>query len=313
MANPVVDPHRLRFLAGVARHGTVTAAAEAAGYTTSALSQALSSLQGDLGVTLLERRGRRVVLTRAGQALVDSSEGVFAALEEAQNSVARAVGEVAGTVRIGCWASVFITLVPPAVQTLESQFEGLELEVSEIPHGLRDRLRSGDIDVAIHPEYTLTPFEDEDDDLIRFPVLVEPIFLVAADADADRPFADLVRGDWAFGEAGECRRVSLEVARRLGVQPRARFHSDSHGVLIPLAQMGASVSILPATNLIPRPDGLHLILLAGVERRVDVWVRRSWRGLPVVEAIVEALRQEGRRVRAEFEDLADRRETVDRK
>jgi DNA-binding transcriptional LysR family regulator len=61
-----MDLKRLQFLREVAARGTISAAAEALGYTPSAVSQQLSVLEAEMGTPLLERQGRNVILTPAG-------------------------------------------------------------------------------------------------------------------------------------------------------------------------------------------------------------------------------------------------------
>src|SRR5262249_14559526 len=95
-----LDARRLRVLREVAVRGTVTAAADSLGFTPSAISQQLSALERETGVVLLERAGRRVRLTDAGQVLVQRTEPVLAALEEAQAALEESRDSIAGGMRI---------------------------------------------------------------------------------------------------------------------------------------------------------------------------------------------------------------------
>src|SRR5215471_7932084 len=106
-----LDVRRLRVLREVALCGTVTAAAESLGFTPSAVSQQLSALERESGVTLLERAGRRVRLTDAGQVLVRHTEPVLAALEEAQAALEESRDSIAGDMRIAAAGSIARTLV----------------------------------------------------------------------------------------------------------------------------------------------------------------------------------------------------------
>jgi molybdate transport repressor ModE-like protein len=65
-----LDVARLRLLAEVARHGSMTGAAAALSYTPSAISQAVRRLEAEVGHPVLERHARGVVLTDAGRAIV---------------------------------------------------------------------------------------------------------------------------------------------------------------------------------------------------------------------------------------------------
>ena len=76
-----LDVRRLRVLREVALRGTIASAADSLGFTPSAISQQLSALERESGSVLLERTGRRVRLTDAGQLLVERTEPVLVALE----------------------------------------------------------------------------------------------------------------------------------------------------------------------------------------------------------------------------------------
>jgi molybdate transport repressor ModE-like protein len=301
----MIDPHRLRLLRDVAVHGTVTAAADHAGYTVSAVSQALSALSREMGTALLEKRGRNVVLTRAGEALVDSSSAVFEAIEAAEMAVAQAVGSMRGRVRLGSMASMFVALVPQVVLGLRADHPDVELEVVELNEDLRLELRRGNLDLAIDQEYSLLPPREMDEGIERFPLLEEPVFLVVADSVQVDSVEQLALEQWAFAPFGECSRATKAICAGLGIEPQPRFHSDNHGVLLPLAKIGAAVVILPAACCLPKPEGVRLLELEGVTRRVDLYARSSAAEMPVVIEIAARLRQAAEEIVPRLLTLAD--------
>ncbi|MGO2602170.1 MAG: LysR family transcriptional regulator [Brevibacterium aurantiacum] len=73
---------RLQVLRVLAEVGTLTEAAHRLGYTPSAVSHQLRSLSKDLGLTILEQRGRGLVLTRVGQLLLERTQELFTRWEE---------------------------------------------------------------------------------------------------------------------------------------------------------------------------------------------------------------------------------------
>src|SRR5699024_12619084 len=77
----MIDP-RLQVLRVLAEVGTLTEVAHRLAYTPSAVSHQLRTLSKDLGVRLVEPRGRGLVLTRAGQILLDRSQELFTRWEE---------------------------------------------------------------------------------------------------------------------------------------------------------------------------------------------------------------------------------------
>ena len=73
----MLDVTRLRVLAAVARHGSVTAAAKALNYAQPSVSHHLARLEAETGARLVERSGRGVRLTDAGRLLAGRAEEIL--------------------------------------------------------------------------------------------------------------------------------------------------------------------------------------------------------------------------------------------
>ncbi|MCJ8151778.1 LysR family transcriptional regulator [Shinella sedimenti] len=86
----------------VARHKSVTAAADELGVTQSAASHQLRKLSQATGEKLIERRGRSISLTDAGRKLASSLESAFDLIEQSAASV---VGGSRSMVRLGLYSS----------------------------------------------------------------------------------------------------------------------------------------------------------------------------------------------------------------
>ena len=91
---------RLRVLKEVAYRGSLSAAADALSYTQSAVSQQISALEAETGMTLLERHPRGVSLTAAGQTLLGHAEGILARLEAAEAAMSAIAGLRGGRLRM---------------------------------------------------------------------------------------------------------------------------------------------------------------------------------------------------------------------
>ena len=111
----MLDLRRLRLLRELDARGTVHGAARALDYTPSAISQQLAVLEREAGVALLERSGRNVRLTEAGQVLVRHAASLLDGVEAAEAELADvAAGRVAGVVRVAAFQSAFLRIVAPA-------------------------------------------------------------------------------------------------------------------------------------------------------------------------------------------------------
>jgi len=134
----------------VAEEATFAAAAKRRQVTTSAVSQQMKALEGQLGVALFERVGRRARLTDAGRALAAAVKDPLAAVDAAVEAIATGASEVRGRVAIGAprpFASVWLR---PRLRELVARFPGVVPEVSfDVPSALEARLVRGDLDLAV--------------------------------------------------------------------------------------------------------------------------------------------------------------------
>ncbi len=128
----MIDVTALRALRSVATLGTLARAADELGFTASAVSQQIKRLEREVGVPVLAPAGRGVVLTPAGQAIVDTAPSVFQALEhcaEAARSVAD--GAPSGTLRVVAFSTGVRGLLAPIVPLLAARAPDLRLHISE--------------------------------------------------------------------------------------------------------------------------------------------------------------------------------------
>src|SRR5215469_13295016 len=146
----MLDVTRLRVLVSVARHGSVTAAARALNYAQPSVSHHIARLEAETGTPLLERVGRGIRLTEAGQLLAERAEEIIGRLDSAEAELAAHVGLRSGRVRLAAFPSALGTLVPAAAARLASETRGLEFMLTEAepPEALR-MLRAGYVDVAV--------------------------------------------------------------------------------------------------------------------------------------------------------------------
>src|ERR1044072_996530 len=128
----MIDVGALRALRSVAALGTLARAADELGFTASAVSQQIKRLERQVGVPVLAPAGRGVVLTPAGQAIVDSAPSVFQALEqcvEAAKSVAE--GAPSGTLRVVAFSTGIRGLLAPILRALSARCPDLRVHIAE--------------------------------------------------------------------------------------------------------------------------------------------------------------------------------------
>src|SRR6266536_1281820 len=199
-----LDVRRLRIRREVAVRGTITAAAESLGFTPSAISQQLTALERESGTVLLERVGRRVRLTNAGQVLVGRTEPVLAALEEARAALEKSRDAIAGELRVAASGSVARALVIPVAAAITATRPRLHVTVleHETDDGLRE-LRLGRLDVVVAHEYSGDHRRPEPA-VTRVPLFSEDMFVAAPVGRFTAPvdLAGLAGEVWAAEPAG---------------------------------------------------------------------------------------------------------------
>lgn len=124
-----VNPAHVRTLQAIARSGSFSRAAEALHLSQPAVSHHIRHLERLVGVTLLERLGRRASPTEAGALLIEHASRAFRELEAAREAIRRLQGTVAGRVSIGTGATASIYLLPPLLRRVRARYPHLDLVV----------------------------------------------------------------------------------------------------------------------------------------------------------------------------------------
>src|SRR5690606_15652379 len=146
----MIDVRRLQLLQALAQHHTVAGTAEALNVTPSAVSQQLAALSKETGVALVERRGRRFLLTGAGRVLLKHADVIFAEMESAEADLAAYTEGSVGVARVGSFATGISGLVGPAVAALGRSHPGWSFEIVQAePEESTELLRTGALDMAV--------------------------------------------------------------------------------------------------------------------------------------------------------------------
>lgn len=284
-----LDLQTVRVVRQVAEHGSLTAAAEALGYSQPAVSQQLRRFEERTGIALVERVGRGIRLTQSGRVLARHANAVATAIEAAAGELAEIRGLRAGRVRLIAFPSASATLVPRLIAALGAAHPGVAVTYVEAePPEAVAAVRADRADLAITFSYP----GDRDDphrasarglDVRAFGD--EPIRLVlpAGHPAAEADVVDLAAlGDepWIAG-CPRCRGHLLELAATAGFTPRIAFETDNFVAVEGMVAQGLGVALLPALALAasPRHPGvvtrptarsdvrsLHLVTARGAER-----------------------------------------------
>lgn len=286
----MLDLTRLRVLAAVAEHGSVTAAAKALHYAQPSVSHHLARLEAETGAVLLRRVGRGVRLTEAGILLAQRAQEILGRVTAAETVLAEHVGLRAGTVRLAAFPSALSTLIPAATARLRTAHPALRLELTEAePPEALDRLRAGEIDAAVI--FRHRPGQRQDGDDLRLTSLGEDrLHLVGPARKRWKAQLDAHAGaDWIAG-CERCRAHLLWLCAQAGFTPRIRFTTDDYVAVQALVAAGLGVTVLPELALRAHRDpGVRTRPLAGSTR--ELLLARYGRppDPPGVDAVAAAL------------------------
>lgn len=232
----------LRALCLVSEHGSIAAAARELGLAHTSIAEQIRSLEADLSAKLVERRGQRIVLTSAGQAILETARQIVSQADEMRHLAQG--GRPAGRLRVGSISTALTTLIPAALQTLATSFPDIDLTV--IPGtsaGLFRLLENNEIDCAlvVQPPFQLPKCLD------WLHLRDEPLALVtrAAIGSTDvksilenAPFMRMDRKAWT-GQIVE----SFLSSRNILVSEL--FELDAPEAIVILVSRGLGVTLLP--------------------------------------------------------------------
>ncbi|MEV7197548.1 LysR family transcriptional regulator [Streptomyces sp. NPDC093510] len=302
----MLDVRRLHLLRELDRRGTIAAVAEALTFTASAVSQQLGVLEREAGVPLLERSGRRVILTPAGRSLVAHADAVLNRLEQAVAELAGARDGIGGPLRIGTYPSGGHTIVPHALAELTCRHPLLEPMVREIDSArVSDGLRAGELDVALVHDYDFVP-ATPDTTVDEVPLLEEPMYLVTrAGSEATRNGKGNGNGNgngktlaallgscaevpWITARDGTTgHAMAVRACQAAGFQPRIRHQVNDFRTVLALVAAGQGAGFVPEMAAVPSPAGVVLTELP-LFRRSKVAFRAGGGAHPAIAAFVDA-------------------------
>jgi DNA-binding transcriptional LysR family regulator len=244
-----LEMRHLLALVAVVETGTFSKAAEQLGYTQSAVSQQVATLERIVGTPLFERPGgpRPVRLTAAGELLLTHARAVLARVSSAATDLRALASGEQGELRVGTLPSVGTKILPRLLGTFRAEWPGIQIKLRESRDSaeLIQAVESGDIDVTfidIGP-YETGPLE------VR-PLLDDPmVFLAPAGApEAGQrtvSIADIAHLPMIGTRNVGCRQIVDTAFRQAPGSPTYVFRSDDHPTIQGLIGSGMAYAVLP--------------------------------------------------------------------
>nr|WP_312861578.1 hydrogen peroxide-inducible genes activator [Segnochrobactrum spirostomi] len=274
---------QMQYFVALADKRSFSKAAAQCHVTQSTLSAAIRAFEEALDSELVDRSGRGVVLTEAGEAVLDRVRLLLADVE-ALAGVAKPAALLAGKMRLGVIPSIAPFLLPRALPSLRASFPDLKLLLREgLTRTLVEDLRAGRIDAVLvaHP-YGTEGLETASVGFDRFLFAASRRHPLARRNSLCR--ADIAEESLLLLEDGHCLRQHVLAAT--GAQPRARddIEASSLTTLVQMVDNGFGVTLLPRIAVDGGiTAGTDLALVPFEDERaarelVLAWRKRSNRG-----------------------------------
>jgi DNA-binding transcriptional LysR family regulator len=267
--------HALALFLATVEHGTMTAAAEAEGIAQPAISVHVRNLERFYGMPLLERAGRRVRPTAAGELVATHSRRVLGQIDELEQAMADLEGLRGGRLVVGASATVAETWLPAVLGRFRRAHPAIELEVrlgnSELVLGeVRDRSLA----------FGIVGRPNDDPLLVSRPVFADALALFAA---ADHPcvgkewarLTDLGDETFVLRELGSAtRELTVACLATRGFQPAKTIQLGSNEAVKRAVAAGLGIGILSArtVDVDARAGDVALIPCADWDCRRQFWL-----------------------------------------
>ena len=256
--------HQLRYFCAIADSGGFSRAARLTHVSQPSLSQQIHKLEEELGARLFDRIGRTIRLTELGRAFLPRARALLFDLEAARSAVVEGSTSIAGPVCVGVIPTIAPYFLPPLLATFSRKYPQAHVTVvEEITPLLLDRMRSGNVDVAV----VAVPLQTRGHEFQSFPLIEEKLYAALPKHHAlakrrkvtlgelhDEPFL-LLRDGHCFRE------TAVAACKRARVRPKIIFESGQFSSILSMVCAGLGVSIIPAMALEKRP-GCQFVPLA---------------------------------------------------
>jgi DNA-binding transcriptional LysR family regulator len=288
----------LRVLRAVAQRGSFTAAAIELGYTQSAISKRIASLEASARHPLVVRERRGVRLTRAGEVMLRHATAALEAMEDAERELNEEHTTRVRPVRLGAFASAAAGIVPRALERLASDRPDIAIALREgTSAALTRALRAGTLDLALLAGVPSPAPADEREPPLEVETLAEGPLRVALGARHRLAGRSHVAVAELEGERWVVARSEGQ-EWLLGIWPGSTGRADAPYVVrdwltkLRLVASGAAITTVPDVLIPALPPDVRAVTVEdiSVERRRLLLARIPGAMRPELRAVAVALR-----------------------
>ncbi|MDN5852183.1 MAG: LysR family transcriptional regulator [Actinomycetia bacterium] len=289
----MLDVHRLRVFRSVVASGSIQAAATNLGYTPSAVSQHVATLQRETGLSLITRVGRGIEPTAAGRSLAGQVDGVLTRLGEVETLVGDLRSGRTGSLALGYFASAGSAWMPRVVRALVRDFPDVRLDLSLRDDFAEDPSEWSDIQVIVEQEALDPPVGLRSHHLLDDPYVAVLPRTHRLAAREQIELADLANDEWVDNDfaGGWCRRNLIEACRAAGFAPPFNIEALDYPMAIAFVEAGIGVTVMPRLGAASLPSGVVAVTVTSPTpmRSIYAVVRTAIEDTPPARTVLEIL------------------------
>jgi len=242
-----LELRHLHALRAVAEEGSFGRAAERLGYTQSAISQQVAALERAIGQPVFDRPGgpRRVTLTEAGSLLLERSGEILDRVAVTLADLAQLRSGERGTVRLGTFQSVSVSLVPRIMGRMRERWPLVEIELHELDDD--DELEQGLLAGRLDLTFTVTGPDVEHPGIEFRELFSDPYLVLTPAGEPEGPFraAALAERPVIGSHDSICERIVDEGLAAHGIQPAYAFRTGDNAAVHAMVRNGMGVAVMP--------------------------------------------------------------------
>ena len=291
-----MELYQIRSFSRVARIGNLTRAAAELGLTQPAVSLQIKALEDEIGEQLFERQGRRLLLTEAGDLLLERTEQILTLVDLAREEIDALGGLERGSVRIGTNDSNCLYVLPDVIRSFREDYPGISIHLSN-SHSSRvaEWVVSGSVEIGVvtlpvdNPALSSLLLFEREDVLICRPD--HPLASLGSPKPSDVTGYPLLLLD----SASLSHRRLVSTLAESGRAPGQVMRVGSIDVIKRYVEIGLGVSVVPRLNVELEASAGHLVArtLSWLPRHgVGVIRRKNGYLTPAAREFVERLRND---------------------
>lgn len=269
----------LRTLVAVVKLKSFTAAGNQLGYTASAVSQQMQSLERDTGLTLFLRRAQSIQPTEAAHTMARYADQVLRDVERMLTAGAAAGRRAIKELRVGMFPSLVTVAMPLMIESTAWQDLGYELRISVAePSGVaRELLAGGLLDIGVTYQVGDSPLALPQG-VNRFFFAKDTFRVVIPEqwlADTTEPvgIAELGSRPWIVHHKGSSdASITDEQFMRAGIHPRIAANSDDFNATLRLVGAGYGAALVPDLALVNAPRGIACLDVEELQLSRSIWI-----------------------------------------